>query len=71
MKHRRRALISCIAILACLGRAGPVGARAHSVRAWTTIGPERGNIRVLLMDPLAPDTVYAGTLAVGGLSTSA
>ena len=31
--------------------------------AWTSLGPAGGGARTLVIDPLHPDTIYAGTLA--------
>src|SRR2546428_1938183 len=56
-RHRHAALASVLAML-CSASVNSVSAGA---RTWTGIGPEGGDIRVLAIDPKAPESLYAGT----------
>src|SRR2546428_1975289 len=56
-RHRHAALASVWPVL-CRASVNSVWAGA---RTWTGIGPEGGDIRVLAIDPKAPESLYAGT----------
>src|SRR6266849_7519246 len=47
----------------------PVGRVQAGLNEWTSGGPEGGSIRVLVVDPQTPTTLYAGT--PGGVFKSA
>lgn len=57
----------CLLVVGAVIIAAAPGLAAFST-AWTPLGPERGRIKVLAVDPALPTTVYAGT--DGGLARS-
>jgi len=54
----RKILFLVLLTLLLLSRAIPVSAEEN---IWTSLGPEGGTINSLVIDPLTPTTLYAGT----------
>src|SRR5712691_1591877 len=65
--HCKHAVVASVLAMLCSASVNSVSAGA---RMWTGIGPEGGDIRVLAIDPKAPESLYAGTDA-GGVFKSA
>ena len=62
----RKILLLILPTLLIVSDAGTVFA---GINVWTSNGPEGGRIRALAIDPVTPDTLYAGTEG-GGLFKS-
>lgn len=60
-------LFVCLSIFLC--PLAPVPAQA-ALNSWSPISPSRGNITAFVVDPTAPNTVYAGTDGGNGIFKS-
>ena len=58
-----KARLMALVIVASMGLA--VGIASAGVNAWTSSGPDGGIVNALAVDPVAPATVYAGTMGGG------
>ena len=60
MEKTAKIIFSCALLLStvCLGRVYPANA---AVSGWNGIGPDGGQILTLAIDPVTPQTLYAGT----------
>ena len=59
--HRKS--IPSIALLGLLTLGGAITGSANG--QWTTVGPDGGSVLVLVVNPVTPSTLYAGTFRGG------